>query len=100
MEVVAIACIITLAILVAIIVIVIAVLLYNQMLATNEVNKRLLLITKESIDKERSTQEELNNALVELERAADNQVSNKPEQENSGNDEDVFNPHEFMDNLE
>lgn len=62
-------CVICLTVIVVAILVLLGILLYNQMLATNEVNKRLLLITKESIDKERSTQEELQASLVELERA-------------------------------
>lgn len=61
-------CVICLTVIVVAILVLLGILLYNQMLATNEVNKRLLLITKESIDKERSTQEELQASLLELER--------------------------------
>lgn len=62
-------CVICLTVIVVAILVLLGILLYNQMLATNEVNKRLLLITKESIDKERSTKEELQASLIELERA-------------------------------
>ena len=64
------------------------------MLVTNEVNKRLLLITKESIDRERSTQEELQQALLELDRAT--QENQSPKSEDSGTDvpdDEPFNPH-------
>jgi len=36
-----------------------SIIIYNQMLMVNEVNKRLLLLTKESIEKERLTMAEL-----------------------------------------
>jgi hypothetical protein len=40
-------------------IIVLAVVIYNQMLMVNEINKRLLLIAKESQEKERLTMAEL-----------------------------------------
>lgn len=58
---------ICLTIIIVAIIIMLAILIYNQMLLLNEVNKRLLLMAKESIDKERMTQEELQEALVNLE---------------------------------
>lgn len=65
MGIVAIICI---AVLVLAIVIVLTILVYNQMLLLNEMNKRLLLLTKEAIDKERMTQEELQDALLTIEQ--------------------------------
>lgn len=65
--------IICIAAIVLIIIVVLTILLYNMMLLMNEVNKRLLLMTKESIDKERSTQEELQDALVALEQMSNEQ---------------------------
>lgn len=65
--------IICIAAIVLVIIIVLTILLYNLMLLMNEVNKRLLLMTKESIDKERSTQEELQDALVALEQMSNEQ---------------------------
>lgn len=59
------------------IVIILTVLVYNQMLLLNEVNKRLLLLAKESIDKERMTQEELQEALVTLEQVSNEVVQPK-----------------------
>ena len=72
--------------------IVLAIIIYHQMLLYNEVNKRLLLIAKESIDKERSTQEELNQALQELERMSNEQASPEPAEI-----EQDFNPHTYHD---
>ena len=92
-------CVITLAVIVAAILILLGVLFYNQMLLTNEVNKRLLLITKESIDRERSSQEELNAALVELERQSNDGSARKAEQGDDQDDsepEEPFNPHSYM----
>lgn len=63
-----IAAIVCIAIVVLAIVIVLTILVYNQMLLLNETNKRLLLLTKEAIDKERMTQEELQEALINIEQ--------------------------------
>ena len=95
MERVVIVCVIALTVIVAALLILLGILLYNQMLATNEVNKRLLLIAKESIDKERSTQEELQAALVELDRAANENQSENPKetQEEPGPLDEPFVPH-------
>lgn len=65
MGIVAIICI---AVVVLAIVIILTVLVYNQMLLLNEVNKRLLLMAKEAVEKERTTQEELQDALVTIEQ--------------------------------
>ena len=60
--------IVCIALVVLAIVIILTVLVYNQMLLLNETNKRLLLLTKEAIDKERMTQEELQDALLTIEQ--------------------------------
>lgn len=81
--------IVCIAVVVLAIVIVLTILVYNQMLLTNEVNKRLLLMAKESIDKERSTQQELQDALVDMEqRAQDSQYSNTQTETTSGFQDD------------
>jgi uncharacterized protein YsxB (DUF464 family) len=81
--------IVCIAVVVLAIVIVLTILVYNQMLLTNEVNKRLLLMTKESIDKERSTQQELQDALVAMEQMAqDSQPSNTQTDTPSGFQDD------------
>jgi hypothetical protein len=81
--------IVCIAAVVVAIVIILTILVYNQMLLLNEVNKRLLLMTKESIDKERYTQEQLQEALVELEQQSDIgfSVENSPQ----------YNPEPFHD---
>ena len=87
--------VIVLAVLVICILVLLGILFYNQMLVTNEVNKRLLLLTKESIDRERSTQEQLQEALLELDRAT-NEKNNPTVEDNTptvpDNDE-TFDPH-------
>lgn len=95
MELAVIVCIIVLAAVVVCILVLLGILFYNQMLVNNEVNKRLLLITKESIDRERSTQEELQQALLELDRATnDNTPASTPSEEQTPGDE-PFNPHTY-----
>ena len=77
------------------IVVIIAILLYNQMLLLNEVNKRLLLMTKESIDKERLTQEELNEALRQLDALTNEQTNNPINSITPEESEEQFNPHTY-----
>ena len=78
------------------VVIIISILIYNQMLLLNEVNKRLLLLTQESIEKERQTQEDLTEALRALDEATNNQpqptVTEEPQEQ-----EDIFDPHTYND---
>lgn len=75
------------------IVIILAILVYHQMLLINEVNKRLLLMAKESVDKERSTQEELTEALRALDATANEvQVQQDVLQQE---DEEIFDPHTY-----
>lgn len=95
METALITCVIVLSAVIVCILVLLGILFYNQMLVTNEVNKRLLLITKESIDKERSTQEELQAALLELDRAT-NENQSTEDKSNEATDlmeQDLFNPH-------
>ena len=89
MGIVAIVCI---AAVVVAIVIVLTILVYNQMLLLNEVNKRLLLLAKESIDKERITQEELQDALVTIEQMSNETAPNNSVQQSKDlgfHDEDL-----------
>lgn len=67
--------IIVLAISIILISTILAILLYHQMLMINEVNKRLLLITQESIERERITKEEQQEALIQLAIATETNVS-------------------------
>lgn len=83
--------IVCLAFVVVVIVIILTILVYNQMLLLNEVNKRLLLMAKESVDKERSTMEELQQALVALEQQSNEPQVNidTPDSINSYHDSDL-----------
>ena len=67
--------IICIAIVVVAITCILAILLYNMMLCLNEHNKRLLELTKESLDNERDARDELNAMYQEF-----NSVAN-PDQE-------------------
>ena len=101
METVIIVVVITLAVVIAFILGLLGILFYNKMLADNELNKRLILIAKESIDKERSTQEELQQALLDLDRATNENQSGTPAniQEDVTPDE-PFNPHTYSEDFE
>ena len=91
-------CVIALSLLIVAILVLLGILFYNQMLVTNEVNKRLLLLTQESIEKERSTQGALNDALVELERQANEGANPQPQAKAEDDESDVepFDPHSYM----
>ena len=64
--------IICISVVVIAIVIVLTIIVYNQMLLLNEVNKRLLVMAKDAIDNERNTEDELQEAIRELEEQANN----------------------------
>ena len=69
------------------------------MLLLNEVNKRLLLMTKESIDKERETQEDLSQALRELDAAVNAQTQSQSVVDETPVDDDIFDPHTYDPNI-
>ena len=75
--------------------IILAVVIYNQMLLLNQVNKRLLLMTKESIEKERMTMDELQERLDEFEAEHPIQPKKTTVVDNLGEDEEPFDPHTF-----
>lgn len=75
--------------------IIMAVVIYNQMLLLNQVNKRLLLMAKESIEKERLTMEELQERLDEFEAEYPIQPKKTTVVDNLGEDDEVFDPHNF-----
>lgn len=82
--------IVCIALVVLAIVIILTVLVYNQMLLLNETNKRLLLLTKEAIDKERMTQEELQDALLTIEQMSNTGNPDlKPSEQPEFHDEDL-----------
>ena len=97
---IALALAITIAVLAFIIVIILAVILYHQMLLINEVNKRLLLMTKESIEKERLTMEELQDMIhVNMDQGPVPPVVKEGEEPGALGDA-PFDPHEYEENLQ
>lgn len=48
---------------------ILAVIIYNQMLLLNEVNKRLVLVTQEALERERITKEEYEEKLKSIQDA-------------------------------
>lgn len=75
--------------------IILAVVIYNQMLLLNQVNKRLLLMTKESIEKERYTMEEVQQRLDEFEAEYPVQPKKISVEDALGEDDEPFDPHTF-----
>ena len=75
--------------------VIMAVVIYNQMLLLNQVNKRLLLMTKESIEKERMTMDELQTRLDEFEAEYPIQPKKTSVVDHLGEDEEPFDPHTF-----
>jgi hypothetical protein len=69
-------------------IIVLAIVIYNQMLMVNEINKRLLLIAQEAQDKERITMAELQQALERNLDPTAPVVEKQPV-------EDTFNPFDY-----
>lgn len=82
------------AVLLAIIFITMAIVIYHQMLLTNEVNKRLLLIATEAIEKDRVDAEELKQALDELDKLSNPTV---PVAQDNTTEEEAFNPYHDKD---
>ena len=75
--------------------VIMAVVIYNQMLLLNQVNKRLLLMTKESIEKERMTMDELQTRLDEFESEYPIKPKNTTVIDNLGEEDEPFDPHNF-----
>lgn len=75
--------------------VIMAVVIYNQMLLLNQVNKRLLLMTKESIENERMTMDELQTRLDEFESEYPIQPKKTTVVDHLGEDEEPFDPHNF-----
>lgn len=75
--------------------VILAVVIYNQMLLLNQVNKRLLLMTKESIEKERLTMDELQVRLDEFEREHPTNPGQTTILDDLGEDDEPFDPHTF-----
>ena len=89
------AVLITAIIALILIAIILAVVIYNQMLLLNQVNKRLLLMTKESIEKERLTRDEVQQRLDEFESEFPIQPKKTTVVDNLGEDDEPFDPHTF-----
>lgn len=89
------AVLITAVIALILIAIILAVVIYNQMLLLNQVNKRLLLMTKESIEKERMTMDELQDRLDEFESEYPIQPKKTTVIDDLGEDDEPFDPHTF-----
>ena len=75
--------------------VVLAVIIYNQMLLLNQVNKRLLVMTKESIEKERITMDELQERLDEFEPEYPGQQKKTSITDNLDENDEPFDPHTF-----
>ena len=90
------AILITAIVAIVLIAVILAIIIYNQMLLLNQINKRLLLMTKESIEKERYTMDEMQERLDEFEREFPN-ANPTPAQINDAlrEDEEPFDPHTF-----
>ena len=70
-------------------IIVLAIVIYNQMLMVNEINKRLLLIAKESQEKERLTMAELESWI----RSSGN--IDGPQPQSVVKEDEAFSPFEY-----
>lgn len=93
-----IACLIIGVIVVSIVLITLSILIYNQMLLVNQLNKRLFLFAKESVDKERATMAEYQAALDQMEA---NEIQAVIPEEAAGPLEEPFDPHNYdINNLE
>ena len=89
------AVLITAVIALILIAIILAIVIYNQMLLLNQVNKRLLLMTKESIEKERMTMDELQERLDEFESEYPIQQKKTTCVDGVGEDDERVDPHTF-----
>ena len=89
------AVLITAVIALILIAIILAIVIYNQMLLLNQVNKRLLLMTKESIEKERMTMDELQERLDEFESEYPIQQKKTTVVDDLEEDDEPFDPHTF-----
>ena len=80
---------------IVLILVIMAVIIYNQMLLVNQVNKRLLVMAKESIEKERSTMQDLQQALEEFENETGTQTLTNPAVKDALEEDEPFDPHTF-----
>lgn len=83
-----------------VVVVILSIIIYHQMLLINEVNKRLLLLTKESIEKERITMEELQSTIhSQMETAPKGLKLGEELDEQEDTNEEPFDPHAYEQNL-
>lgn len=78
--------------------IILAILIYNQMLLINEVNKRLLLMAQEAYENGRISMEEYNQRLQDLEDTKGSHPEVKPRyplEESDDDNEEPFSPHSY-----
>lgn len=75
------------------IIIILAIIIYQQMCLVNQINKRLLLITKESIEKERYTMAEMQEQLDSFESTTPDPNSTSINIEEL--EDETFDPHNF-----
>ena len=78
--------------------------LYQQLLMTNEINKRLLLLSENSLAGEKNAIEDLNALLLEKQEELQSKFGEDNNGENKTHsvypdEEEEFNPHEALDNL-
>ena len=89
--------IVCLTIICGIVILLLGITIYNQMLLVNQINKRLLLMAKESIEKERMTMEEYQATLDSFEAEGSTQITSIVEPaENSA----MFDPHTYTEDHE
>jgi len=86
---------ICLAVIVVAILLLFAFIIYHQMLLLNEVNKRLMLMTKESIERERLTQEEYTALLSNYQNSVNEQTTVQQEEALELIDDEPFSPHDY-----
>lgn len=87
---------ICLAIIFVAILLLFAFIIYHQMLLLNEVNKRLMLMTKESIERERLTQEEYAALLSNYQNSVNEQTTVQQEEAlELIDDDEPFSPHDY-----
>lgn len=89
-----------LCVLLALIVIALLVTIYHQMLMLNEINKRLMVITEDSIDNERNTMDAFNQRLQEDEASISDKFDSGATTTSNIETSDTFNPHEALDDLD
>lgn len=78
--------------------------LYQQLLMTNEINKRLLLLSENSLAGEKNAIDDLNSLLLEKQEELQSKFGedeNRNTQTKSvyPDEEEEFNPHEALDSL-